>query len=158
MLCGSTSTQRCAAVQTARFNPEEFEDRRLASSSFKRTLREPTFSLDDVTGKIYQKLTAHHQDQGLLVRCTLFLCVSCVSCVVRVLTDKPNATEEKKVLSRQASCASLPLSTESASTFMPPTFESSGVRISALGLRSYSLSSVPGWRAARSYTSFLVSR
>jgi hypothetical protein len=55
-------------VQTARFDPEGFEDRRLASSSFKRTLREPTFSLDDVTGKIYQKLTAHHQDQGLLVR------------------------------------------------------------------------------------------
>ncbi|ELR25298.1 uncharacterized protein ACA1_290740 [Acanthamoeba castellanii str. Neff] len=85
------------AVQTARFDPEGFEDRRLASSSFKRTLREPTFSLDDVTGKIYQKLTAHHQDQ-----------------------------EEKKVLSRQASCASLPLSTESASALTPSTFESSG--------------------------------
>jgi hypothetical protein len=53
------------AMQTARFSPEEFENRRLASSSFQRTLREPTFSLDDVTGKIYQKLTAHHhQDEG----------------------------------------------------------------------------------------------
>jgi hypothetical protein len=100
VLCGSTSTQCCAAVQTARFNPEEFEDRRLASSSFKRTLREPTFSLDDVTGKIYQKLTAHHQDQGLLVRCALFsrsLSLSlCVLCRVSCVSSQTSQTQQKK--------------------------------------------------------------
>lgn len=67
-----------SAMQTPRFDVEEFESKRLASGSFRRSMREPTFSIDGVTAKILKMLTTSREvDEGNVSHLVELLVCSC---------------------------------------------------------------------------------